>query len=72
MFNDIQFMINIVFYLFQKLLDVIKTQAAKLASLNAVVHRFTLENQDFDDFSKCTLKAEVSELYELFDNARTR
>ncbi|KAH1023012.1 hypothetical protein HUJ04_012302 [Dendroctonus ponderosae] len=54
------------------LLDVIKTQSAKLASLNAVVHRFTLENQDFDDFSKCTLKAEVSELYELFDNARTR
>ncbi|XP_076260904.1 klarsicht [Rhynchophorus ferrugineus] len=55
-----------------RILDVIKTQSAKLASLNAVVHRFTLENQDFDDFSKCTLKAEVSELYELFDNARTR
>ncbi|XP_030748670.1 uncharacterized protein LOC115876834 [Sitophilus oryzae] len=55
-----------------KILDQIKAQSGKLSSLNAVVHRFTLENQDFDDFSKCTLKAEVSELYELFDNAKSR
>ncbi|XP_050314651.1 klarsicht protein [Anthonomus grandis grandis] len=53
-------------------LDLIKNHSSKLASINAAVHRFTLENQDFDDFSKCTLKAEVSELYELFDNAKTR
>ncbi|XP_066158030.1 klarsicht protein isoform X1 [Euwallacea fornicatus] len=54
------------------ILDLIKLQAAKLASLNAVVHRFTLDNQDFDDFSRCTLKAEISELYERFDNTRSR
>ncbi|CAG9759324.1 unnamed protein product [Ceutorhynchus assimilis] len=56
----------------KKILDLIKNQLAVLTYLNTVVHRFTLENQDFDDFSKCTLKAEISELYEMFDSAKTR
>ncbi|KAJ8950266.1 hypothetical protein NQ318_021120 [Aromia moschata] len=53
------------------LLEAITNQGVKLASLNAIVHRFTLENQEVEDFSECSLKADISELYELFDNART-
>ncbi|KAJ8923715.1 hypothetical protein NQ315_010296, partial [Exocentrus adspersus] len=56
---------------YNKLLETITNQGVKLASLNAIVHRFTLENQDFEDFSECTLKSDISELYELFDKART-
>ncbi|KAJ8986242.1 hypothetical protein NQ317_009948 [Molorchus minor] len=52
-----------------KFLEAITNQGLKLASLNAIVHRFTLENQDVQDFSQCSLKADITELYELFDNA---
>ncbi|XP_060537319.1 uncharacterized protein LOC132708773 isoform X2 [Cylas formicarius] len=56
----------------KKTLELIKNQSAKLASLNAVVHRFQLENQNYDDLTKSTLKSDISELYELFDSAKTR
>ncbi|KAG5898838.1 hypothetical protein JTB14_014269 [Gonioctena quinquepunctata] len=55
-----------------RLLETITGQGAKLASLNALVHRYTLENQASEDFSGSALKTEISELYELYDNARTR
>ncbi|KAL1493485.1 hypothetical protein ABEB36_011526 [Hypothenemus hampei] len=56
-----------------RILVAIENQAPKLASLNAVVHRFTLESQDFLDFiNRRTLKTEITELYELFENVRTR
>lgn len=54
-----------------KLIETITNHGVKLASLNAIVHRFTLENQDYEDFSECSLKSDISELYELFDKART-
>ncbi|CAH1969124.1 unnamed protein product [Acanthoscelides obtectus] len=53
-----------------QLLETIGNNRAKLSFLNAIVHRFMLENQESEDFVDCSLKIEVSELYELFDNAR--
>nr|XP_023012849.1 uncharacterized protein LOC111502899 [Leptinotarsa decemlineata] len=55
-----------------RLLETITSQGAKLASLNALVHRYTIENQTSEHFNGSTLKTKISELYELFDNARTR
>lgn len=57
--------------LFQKLLEAIKCHASKLSTLNAVIHRFTLDNQDSNDYVDSPLKAAVLELYEQFENART-
>ncbi|XP_057656186.1 uncharacterized protein LOC130893801 isoform X2 [Diorhabda carinulata] len=54
-----------------KLLETLLEHGSNLASLNALVHRYSLDNQDSEEFSGTTLKAEVSELYEMFDHART-
>ncbi|CAG9816482.1 unnamed protein product [Phaedon cochleariae] len=48
----------------------ITSQGMKLAALNALVHRYTLDNQNLEELSS-TLKIEITELYELYDNART-
>ncbi|XP_049817339.1 klarsicht protein [Aethina tumida] len=42
----------------------------KLTALNAVVHRFSLENKDMDVYNS-KLKCNVQELYELLDNSKT-
>lgn len=54
-----------------KLLETLSEHGSNLASLNALVHRYSLDNQDSEEFSGTILKADVSELYELFDNSRT-
>ncbi|CAH1187979.1 unnamed protein product [Phyllotreta striolata] len=54
-----------------KILDSLSQQSGNLASINALVHRYTLDNQDCEEFNGTALKGEISELYEMFDNART-
>lgn len=53
-----------------KLLGTLSEEGANLASLNALVHRYTLDNQDCDEFNGTALKGDISELYEMFENAR--
>lgn len=67
----VEYKIVSYFSLFQKLLETIKNHGIKLATLNADVHRFTLDTQDNEDFMGCSLKTDISELYELFENTRT-
>lgn len=58
-----------VFWVLQKTLEEIYDYKKKLLVLNVAVHRFVVENQDYNASS---LKTDISDLYRIWDNLSTR